>query len=124
MNDSEIEQHLRELPASALPEAWRESILTTARREAGPRERVRETWPAVLVYLRHIFARNPVTTGGLAALWLLILVFKTATPIEPVAERLIAQTGPDPAPRLILLREELRLADQGWDEFPATPSRP
>jgi hypothetical protein len=124
MHDDEIEHHLRELPAPVLPAAWRESILATAAREATPRPRARETGPAVLVSWRHLVARNPVTVGALAALWLLILVFKNATPVEPVAERFLAQAGTDPTPRLILLREELRFADRGWDVSPAPPLRP
>jgi hypothetical protein len=117
MNDDEIEQHLRELPSSALPEAWRESILATARREAALPQRAQETWPAVLVYLRRLFARNPVTAGAMATLWLLIFVFKTATPVDPVADRLIARVELRQPIRIVLLSEEIRLAE-AWQNEP------
>jgi hypothetical protein len=123
MNDDEIEQKLRELSAPELPESWREAILATARREVPARPRQRETWPAVLVYLRHVFARNPVTTGALAALWLLILVLKTATPVDPAAERLMAQIDPREPIRIVSLAEEIRLAES-WQDEPERASRP
>lgn len=117
MNDHEIEQKLRELPAPALPESWRKSILATARRGAAPSQRAQETWPAVLVYLRHLLIRNPVTAGALTALWLLILVFKTATPGDPDAERLMAQIDPHQPVRLVSLAAEIRLAES-WQNEP------
>jgi hypothetical protein len=121
MNDDELEQQLRELPAPALPESWREAIVATARREVPARPRERETWPAVLIYLRHVFARNPVTTGALTALWLLILVLKTATPADPAADRLMAQIDPREPIHIVSLAEEIRLAESWQDEPERTP---
>ena len=105
MNDDEIEQHLRELPGPPLPEAWRKSILAAAR---GEPVRARETWPAILFYLRHLFARDPITAGGLAALWLLILVLKGGTPGEQDADRLLARANTAPPPSLLAVREHER----------------
>jgi hypothetical protein len=121
MNDAEIEQKLRDLAAPALPESWREAILAIARRQAAPPQRAREIWPTVLVYLRRLCARNPITTGALTALWLLILVFRTATPSDPVAERLMAQIDPRQPIRIVSLSEEIRLAESWQDEPQRTP---
>ena len=117
MNDDELEQHLRELPDPALPESWRESILATARREAPASARARETWPAIFIYLRHLFARNPVTAGALTAIWLLIFLFKAATPVDPMANQYLARIDPNHPPRLTSLAEEIRLAES-WQEEP------
>ena len=118
MNDEELESALRDLAEPALPETWRAPILARARGEAA---RSRETWPSILVYLRHLFARNPVTVGGLAALWLLILVLKTGTPSDPVAERLLAREKLGSPGQITPLPEELRLVALLQDEADAQP---
>jgi len=124
MNDDEIEQKLRDLPAPALPESWRESILATARREAAPPQRARDSWPAVLAYWRHLCVRNPVTAGALTVLWLLILVLKTATPTDPLADRMMARIESGPPPHIVPLREELRLADLMQEDSAPWPQQP
>jgi hypothetical protein len=121
MNDDEIEQKLRKLAAPALPESWREAILATARREAAPPQRTREIWPAVLVYLRRLCLRNPITTGALTALWMLILVLRTTTPSDPVADRLMARIDPREPIRIVSLSEEIRLAESWQDEPQRAP---
>jgi hypothetical protein len=123
MNDDEIEKLLSDLPTPALPESWRDSILASARREAAPSPRARETWPAVLVYLRHLFARNPITVSALATLWLLILVFKAATPGDPEADRLMAQVDLHQPILIVPLAEEIRLAES-WQNEPDHPPLP
>lgn len=83
MNDEILEQHLRKLSAPELPETWRAEILSTALREARAHTPTRKVWPPVLVTLRNLFARNPVTASALTALWLLIFLFKASTPVDP-----------------------------------------
>jgi len=121
MNDDAIEQHLRELPAPALPEAWRKSILAASRREIAPSERARATWPAIFVYLRHLFVRNPITAGGLAAIWLLILVLKSGTPAEPMSDRLLAREDSVPSGTIFPRLEETQLAALLEDESEPQP---
>jgi hypothetical protein len=117
MNDDQFEQHLRDLPGPALPEAWRASILAAARREAPTPAGERDNWPVLLVYLRHLCARNPFTTGALATLWLLILVFKSSTPVDPSEKDLMAHFDPNRPIRFISLQDEIELA-QLWQDQP------
>jgi hypothetical protein len=127
MNDDELESRLRELPGPALPAEWRASILATARREARSAERNRlgANWPAVLLTFVRLFRRNPVTSGGLAVLWVLILVLRAGTPSDPEAERLMARAESGPPPQIMPLREELLLAQLLEDEpSPQTMRQP
>jgi hypothetical protein len=125
MTDENLERHLRDLPAPELPEHWRADILAMARQAARDSSEDRQVWPALLVQLRNLFARNPVTSGALTALWLLIFLFHATTPVDPSSRMLIAKFDPNRPVYLATVPEEIRLAlfDQD-DEEPATKLRP
>jgi hypothetical protein len=125
MNDNELESRLRDLPGPTLPAEWRTSILATARRETrnAERDRLGANWPAVLLALVRLLRRDPITSGGMAVLWVLILVLKAGTPIDPAAERMIARAESGPPPQIMPLREELLLAQMLEDEPSSQPMR-
>jgi len=118
MNDETLEQQLRDLPAPGLPAAWRAEILSAARREARPRQR--PVWPPLLAYLRQLYLRHPLTAGALTALWLLIVFFKTSTPIDPMEKTLMAHYDPSRPVYLVSLQDEIRLAQLLQDQ-PGNP---
>ncbi|HEY0256090.1 MAG TPA: hypothetical protein VGC39_01510 [Candidatus Methylacidiphilales bacterium] len=120
MNDENLEQHLRNLPALELPEAWRAQILSKAVREARTLPS-RQTWPALLVYLRHLFRRNPVTASAMAALWMLIFIFKAATPVDSGSQMLLAHIDPHQPIHLMSIPEEIRLAELLQDQSEQRP---
>jgi hypothetical protein len=111
MSDDEIEKHLRALPAPELPPAWREEILAAARREERAEKSPRAAWPPILVVLRNVLARNPVTSGILATLWLLIFLFRFTTPIDPDEKNFMADAGSNRPIYFVSLRDEIQLAD-------------
>jgi hypothetical protein len=119
MNDEQLENHLRQLPAPELPAAWRAYIVANALREALPE--VRQPWPPLLLVLRILFARNPFTAGALTALWLLIFLFKTTTPVDPAEKAMIARFDPNTPVHLVSLNDEIRLAELLQE--PPAPSR-
>lgn len=110
MNDEILEQHLRKLPAAELPETWQSEILSIALREACAHTPMRKIWPPLLVTLRNLFARNPITTSALTALWLLIFLFKAGTPVDPSEKELIAHFDPNRPVYLVSLQDEIQLA--------------
>jgi len=118
MNDEKIEQHLRGLFAPELPESWRAEILSAAVSKASRQEQSRQIWPAILVYLRGMFSRNPITAGALTTLWLLIFLFKAGTPSESASERmLLAKVDPNRPVYFVSIQEEIRLTEL-WQEPP------
>lgn len=116
MNDERIEQHLRNLPAPELPETWRAEILSAAMREVRDPAPSRQAWPTLLVLLRNLFARNPVTASTLTALWLLIFLFKASTPVDPTEKNLIAHFDPNRPVYLVSLQDEIQLAELLQDQ--------
>jgi len=116
MNDEILEQHLRKLSAPELPETWRAKILSIALREARANTPMRKVWPPLLVTLRNLFSRNPVTTSALTALWLLILLFKASTPVDPSEKELIAHFDPNRPVYLVSLQDEIQLAQLLQDQ--------
>ncbi|HEV3273081.1 MAG TPA: hypothetical protein VGZ93_12950 [Candidatus Methylacidiphilales bacterium] len=110
MNDDLLQQHLRELPAPELPDAWRAEIISAALREAPAPAPSRPVWPPLLVALRNLFARNPFTATALAALWVLIFLFKAGTPVDPAEKNLIAHFDPNRPVYLVSLQDEIDLA--------------
>ncbi len=124
MNDDEIERLLRGLPAPELPAAWRGEILAAARR--GSREsredRGRRPAWAPLPALRHLFARNPVTASTLAALWLLIFLFRFTTPVDRDEQAYLAHAGRTRPAHLLSLADEIRLVE-AMQNPPARPER-
>lgn len=114
MNDELLEQKLRELPVPELPESWRGEILSAARREA--RSKNRDVWPSLLVLLRHLCLRNPVTSGAMATLWLLIFLLKSATPVDPVHPELLVHFDPDRPVHLFSIADEKLLAQLEQDQ--------
>jgi hypothetical protein len=123
MNDHELESLLRELPEPVLPADWRGPVLAAARREARKGSRTGANWPAVLLSLARLFRRNPITVGGLAILWAIVLVLKAETPVDRDAERMMARAGSAPPPQIMPLREELLLAQLLQDESGPPPMR-
>lgn len=117
MNDEILEQHLRDLPAPELPETWRAEILSAALREARTPAPSRQIWPPLLVTLRKLFARHPVTASALTALWMLIFLFKASTPVDPSKNELIAHFDPNRPVYLVSLQDEIRLAEL-WQDQP------
>jgi hypothetical protein len=116
MNDEKLEQHLRNLPTPELPDVWRAEILAVALREASPAERTHSAWPPLLIFLRNLFARNPITAGALTALWLLIFLFKAGTPVDPAEKNLIAHYDPNRPIYFVSLREEILLVQLLQDQ--------
>jgi hypothetical protein len=110
MNDETHEQKLRELPAPELPAAWREEILSQARRAAHASSQKSQVWPSVLVYLRHLCLRNPITAGAMAALWMLIFILKAGTPVDPDEKLLLANFDPNRPVHLVSISDEILLA--------------
>ena len=111
MNDDQIEQQLRALPAPELPAAWRAEILATALRESRPGEPKRTIWPPLLISLRALIAHNPFSTAALTALWILIFLFKASTPVDPSEKELLAHYDPNRPVYLVSLRDEIQLAE-------------
>jgi hypothetical protein len=111
MTDDQLERHLRAMPAPELPASWRAEILATALREAHVPESRRATWPPLLVFLRNLIARNPFTAGALTALWILIFLLKTATPVDPAEQELLAHADPTRPIYFISLQDQIRLAE-------------
>ncbi len=119
MND-EIERLLRELPGPELPAAWRAEILGAARRELRAERRARREWPPVLLWLRGILARNPITSGALATLWLLIFLFHATTPVDLQEREILAHADRSQPLRLITMADEIRLVELA-EQTPAQP---
>ncbi len=119
MKNEDIEKRLRELPQPELPPAWQAAILSSALREArGVKDR-RGVWPPLLVMLRNLFARNPVTAMALATLWILIFLFKATTPVDPQEKAMLAHFDPNRPVYIVSLRDQIELA-QLWEEPPGT----
>ena len=114
MNDDQLEQHLRKLPAPELPAAWRAEILAAAR---AVRPEKRETWPPLIVTVRNLFARHPWTAGALTALWILIFLLKAATPVDPSEKALLAHYDPNRPVYIVSLQDEIRIAEL-WQDPP------
>jgi len=110
MND-EIERLLRELPAPELPPAWRAEILGAARRELHAETRTRREWPPILLWIRGILARNPISTGALATLWLLIFLFHATTPIDLQEREILAHADRSQPIHFITMADEIRLVE-------------
>ena len=111
MNDENLERQLRKLPAPELPEAWRAKIISTALREAASSRCERAVWPAILIYLRNLCARNPITAGAMAALWLLILCLKVSTPVDVSDQALIAHYDPNRPIYFVSIQDQIRIAE-------------
>jgi hypothetical protein len=123
MNDADLEKRLRELPEMELPLAWRGPILAAALRAAnqeGAEKRDRAVWPPLLVMLRNLFARNPVTATALAMMWILIFALKAATPVDPAEKEMLAHFDPNRPVYGVSLREQIELAQ--LLENPAEPA--
>lgn len=112
MNDETLEQYLREMPAPELPAAWRGEILATALRAAPWEASSRAVlWPEVLVYLRRLCARNPITAGALATLWMLILFLRLDTPVDPAERQIMAHYDPKRPIYIVSVRDEIKLVE-------------
>ena len=122
MNDVQIEQELRKLPAPELPETWRGEILATARRGARAERPVRTVWPEVLVYLRGLCARNPITFGALATMWAMIFLLRMNTPVDPTERELMAHIDPTQPIYIVSMQDQIKLAEL-WQEPPDQPEQ-
>jgi hypothetical protein len=114
MSDEILEQMLRELPKSDLPESWRGEILSTAWRAAGAQNQ--QVWPTLLANLRHLCVRNPVTATAMAGLWILIFFFKAGTPVDSSESELLAHFDPNRPVYLVSIRDEIQLAELLQDQ--------
>jgi hypothetical protein len=126
MNDEKLEQHLRELPAPELPESWRAEILANAVRSTRRVDPKRQAWPAILLYLRNLWVRNPITASALAMLWILIFTFKATTPIDPQEKMLLAHFDPKRPVHIVSISDQILLAQLAMDQsdsrsFPQMP---
>jgi hypothetical protein len=110
MNDQDLENHLRQLAVPDLPEEWRLEILAHARRAARAHTPQPQVWPAILLYLRQLFTRNPITAGALTALWLLIFILHATTPIDHSSDAYIAKWDPNRPVYITSIALEIRLA--------------
>jgi len=122
MTDDAIENELRRIPAPELPSAWRTEILASALREARATEPSRQAWPPLLVMLRNLFARNPITAAALTTLWMLIFLFKASTPVDPAEKAMLAHFDPNRPIYIVSLRDEIELA-QLWENPPEQQRR-
>jgi hypothetical protein len=111
MTDSQLESLLREIPAPEIPASWRAEILATARREARPEPHPRRNFPPLLLWLRALVTRNPLTAGALTAMWLLILLFHATTPIDRQQQEILAHTDLSQPLHLITMADEIRLVE-------------
>ncbi len=116
MTDEILEQKLRKLPAPELPASWRGEILSTALREARVPTQSRQVWPPLVLALRDLFARNPITATALTTLWLLIFLFKASTRVDPSEKELLAHFDPNRPVYLVSIQDEIRLAELGQDQ--------
>jgi len=123
MNDEKLEQHLRDLPAPELPEAWRAEILSNATRAARVSDSKRPAWSPVLLYLRNLCLRNPVTASAMTALWVLIFLFKATTPIDPQEKILLAHLDPNRPVYLVSISDQILLAQIALDQSDQRPLR-
>jgi hypothetical protein len=110
MNDEILEQKLRELPAPELPAAWRTEIISQARRAAHTSSQKSQVWPTLLLYLRHLCLRNPITASAMVALWMLIFILKAGTPVDPGEKLLLANFDPNRPVHLVSISDEILLA--------------
>ncbi len=123
MNDEKIESHLRSLPTPLLPVSWQREIISTALRAAQPTTTTRQVWPTLLLYLHHLFARNPVTATAMTALWVLIFLFKATTPIDPQEKILLAHLDPNRPVYLVSISDQILLAQLALDQSEQQPLR-
>lgn len=75
---NEFEKQLANQPLKSVPTEWRSQILNEARAHE-PRD-VRAPETGSLAWLRELFWPCPQAWGALAALWIVIAVFKSITP--------------------------------------------
>ena len=122
MNAAEIEKRLRDLSLPELPEAWRAGIVSTALREAQKAQSDVRVWPPILILLRNLLARNPVTAMALALMWILIVAFRVTTPVDPAEKAMLAHFDPNRPVYVVSLREQIELAE--LLENPAPPAPP
>ena len=117
MNDELLEQHLRKLPALELPAAWQAEIIGEAIHQATPPARARTIWPPLFAYLWELVFRNPITSGTLATLWLLIFALKCSTPADPASARmLLVHVDPRQPLYFVSTQNPVRLALLAQDE--------
>jgi hypothetical protein len=126
MTDERLEQELRRLPVPPLPETWREEILAAARQVGAASRTKHAEWPPFLLFWRALFSRHLVSTGSLIALWVLILAFKAATPVDPMEKELLARLDPRHPPDFVAMSEQIRLAEslEAWTSEPEPRPRP
>jgi hypothetical protein len=111
MTDPELENLLSKIPAPELPASWRAEILATARREARTETQSKRNWPPVLLWLRDLLTRNPITAGALAAMWLLILLFHATTPVDLQQQQILAHADLSQPVHFITMADEIRLVE-------------
>jgi len=122
MNDNEqFEKRLQRLPLRKAPAAWREEILSAARKAESPRHASPVTWQSLIATLNSRLSTllwpHPRAWAGLAAAWVLIcaLNFTYRDDAPPASARRAAP----PSPQLReMLREQERLLAELVEDTP------
>ena len=99
MNTDDFEKKLERQPMRAVPAAWRAEILREARLAATPEP---APW---LAWWRELLWPRPLAWASLAAVWVIIAILHTAT---PVASTLVAQQTPSPREAMQCFAEQHR----------------
>lgn len=87
MNSDDFEKKLERQPMRAVPAGWRAQILREARLAATLEP------PAWQAWVRELLWPRPLAWGSLAAAWVVIAVFHTATPATPLVARQATSSG-------------------------------
>jgi hypothetical protein len=115
---NEFEKQLANQPLKSVPPEWRAQILNEARARV-PRE-VPASSAQPLSWLRELLWPNPQAWGALAAVWIVIAVFKFTTPGAPTSS--VVEIAKSQVISLAEHRRELsRLLEATTDETDQPP---
>ncbi len=123
MTDEKLEKILRELPSPELPDSWGPEILSNARRESRVSTTSRQVWPALLIYLKNLCLRNPITATAMIALWMTIFFLKVSTPVDPQERQLMAHYDPNKSVYFVSISDEILIAQLEFEQSEQRPLR-